>query len=256
MRRHDDRSPLTAEQERAANEGAKAMMPLARGHAFLDYVLSALADSGITEVCIVTANDDDAVRARYASIRLSRLTMTFAHQQEPRGTADALLSARAFCGDDSFLMLNGDNYYSVTALQAVRTAPSPALAGYRAETLVLKSNIPIERVRSFALLRVNAQGNLTDIVEKPDAVTAAKFGASAPVSMNLWSFTPVIFDACERVTPSSRGELELQDAVRIGMHELGMTFRVVMMNEGVLDLSGRADVATVASRLANVEVTL
>jgi dTDP-glucose pyrophosphorylase len=73
------------------------------------------------------------------------------------------------------------------------------------------------------------------------------------VSMNLWSFTPVIFEACARVRPSPRGELEIQDAVNLAVRELGERFRVLTMHAGVLDLSSRADVAFVADQLAAIE---
>ena len=75
------------------------------------------------------------------------------------------------------------------------------------------------------------------------------------VSMNLWSFTPTIFEACRRVRPSDRGELELQDAVMLAMHELGVEFRAVRAHAGVLDLSKRADVASIADFLRGVTVT-
>ena len=99
-------------------------------------------------------------------------------------------------------------------------------------------------------------GWLEDIVEKPDEVTFASMGERAMVSMNLWSFSPVIFDACERVSSSSRGELELPNAVRIAVREMGIGFRVFPMYAGVLDLSSRSDVASVAEHLKHVEVRL
>jgi glucose-1-phosphate thymidylyltransferase len=70
--------------------------------------------------------------------------------------------------------------------------------------------------------------------------------------MNLWSFTPRIFEACERTRPSERGELEIQSAVMIAIHQLGERFRVLPMRAGVLDLSSRGVVALVAARLAGV----
>jgi glucose-1-phosphate thymidylyltransferase len=70
--------------------------------------------------------------------------------------------------------------------------------------------------------------------------------------MNLWSFTPRIFDACARVVPSARGELELADAVTIAMRDFGERFRVICMSGAVLDLSSRADVGLVGRRLATI----
>jgi glucose-1-phosphate thymidylyltransferase len=69
--------------------------------------------------------------------------------------------------------------------------------------------------------------------------------------MNCWRFSPAIFEACRRVQTSSRGELELPDAVAVAIAELGESFRVVPCDEPVLDLGRREDVAAVAEILAS-----
>ncbi len=104
----------------------------------------------------------------------------------------------------------------------------------------------------YALLDIADDDTLLAIREKPAADDPLAQRSERWVSMNLWSFTPSIFDACERVWPSSRGELELHDAVSIGMRVLGTTFRVLRERAGVLDLSHRADIGIVTQRLAGV----
>ena len=104
----------------------------------------------------------------------------------------------------------------------------------------------------YALIDADDDGWLREIHEKPAADDPLVQRAERWVSMNLWSFTPLIFEACARVQPSARGELEIQDAVNIAIRELGERFRVIPMRAGVLDLSSRADVALVAARLAGV----
>jgi glucose-1-phosphate thymidylyltransferase len=74
--------------------------------------------------------------------------------------------------------------------------------------------------------------------------------------MNLWGFTPKIFEACRMVKPSARGELELPDAVRILMTDLGERVRVFPFAAPVLDLGTRADVASVEASLRNVRPIL
>jgi glucose-1-phosphate thymidylyltransferase len=226
------------------------------GRPFLDYVLSALADAGVQHVCIVVAPDDTALPRRYGTeVSLKRLRISFAVQREAWGTANALLSARAFAGNDHVLVLNADNYYPIAVLRALAELGAPAVPGFDREALVRLGHIDAERVRAYALLRVNAGGFLEDIVEKPDDATYASL-ANAPVSMNVWSMPPSIFDACKRVTPSTRGELELPDAVRIAVRDFGVRFAVLPFALGVLDLSRRADVPAVAERLRDVEVRL
>lgn len=255
MRRADDTAALDPAQAAVAASGVKALIDV--GRPFLDYVLSALADVGITEVCLVIGPEHEALREYAASRTGGRLHLTTTVQEEPRGTADAVAAAREFAGGQRVIVLNSDNHYPREALEALAAAPGSALVGFDRAALVAHSNIPAERIRAFALVATDPQheGRLRDIVEKPDAQTLAAFGEDAPVSMNAWLFTPAIFDACARIAPSVRGELEIIDAVRLLLAE-GEAFTVVGAAVGVLDLSSRADVAAVQEALAGIEVRL
>jgi glucose-1-phosphate thymidylyltransferase len=233
------------------------MMPLEHGRPFLDYVLSALADAGASEICLVVSPDAKGLRRHYhQELTLRRVRISFAVQEEARGTADAVLSAQSFAEDDRFLVLNADNYYPVEAYKALGEVEGNALPGFDRDALVKQGNIDLERIKRYALLRVSADGFLEEIVEKPDEATFNAMGEHALVSMNVWAFTSKVFEACRRVKPSSRGELELPDAVRILMSELGERIRVIPFRAAVLDLGSRADVAAVEAALRSVRPVL
>lgn len=251
MRRADDSAVLTAAQAAMADAGMKAMIPFRRP--FLDYVLSALADAGCRDICLVVGPDDEAIRSYYAQVRLERVTVTFAVQQEARGTADAVLAAEPFAGGDPFLVLNADNLYPVEAFRALVALDGPGLPAFRRSTLVGESNIGPDRVRAFAIVTVAPDGTVRDIVEKPDAATAAAMGDDFYVSMNCWRFDRAIFAACRAIEPSPRGEVELPNAVRHAVTVMGQRFVAVPIEAGVLDLSRRSDIAEVERRLAGVE---
>ena len=119
-----------------------------------------------------------------------------------------------------------------------------------------ESNVPADRIRAFAVVRVGADDCLEDVIEKPSDGQLAAFGDEVYLSMNCWRFDAAVLDACRRVPLSARGEYELPDAVRLAMHKMGRTFRVIRMNAGVLDLSSRGDIAAVKDRLASVKVSL
>jgi len=182
--------------------------------------------------------------------------VTFAIQERPLGTADAVLAAAGFIGGDAFVVLNSDNYSPVAVLRALRAQREPALPAFERETLVRDGNIPPERIARYALLEVDADGYLRRIVEKPDEATARTFGAHAAVSMNVWLLTPAILEACRRVPPSARGEVELPNAVQWAIDHLGLRVRAVPVRAAVLDLSHRGDIPVVASRLRGTEVKL
>ena len=250
MRQEDGATTLDPGQEAAASEGLKAMISF--GRPFLDYVLSSHADAGLTQVCLVIGAEHGAVRDHYTNTAPPRrLRVSFAIQPEPRGTADAVLAAESFAAGQDFLTVNSDNIYPVSALSDLAGLAEPGVALFDRDALIARSNIPAERIASFAVCRVGADGYLEEILEKPDRAILASFGPGSLVSMNCWRFSPAIFEACRRVPLSPRGELELPMAVREAIAR-GVRFRVVRSREGVLDLSRRSDVAAVAERLRGI----
>ena len=243
-------SGLTSQQATAAACGYKALMPIGE-HRLIDYSLSALVDAGIERAVLVVGPEHEDFRRHIDSLELTRLTIDLAVQVNPLGTADAVLSAEAAVGGEPFLMVNGDNYYPRQVLRDLARHRGNALAGFDRATLVAESNIPAERIAAFALVRAR-DGALEEIVEKPSAEVVRAAGPHAPVSMNAFRFTPEIFAACRRITPSPRGELEIVDAVRA----LPGPVSVLAATGGVLDLSRREDIAEVEARLSETEVSL
>ncbi len=255
MRRADTGTSLDRAQAAVADSGVKAMIPI--GRPFLDYVLSALADAGFRRVCLVIGPEHGAVREYYErTVAPSRLAISFAIQERPLGTADAVAAAAPFAGSDRFLMINSDNYYPVAAFEALCRLGEPGLAVFERDSLVRDGNVDAARVRQFAIVRMTPGGYLEKIVEKPDAAEIAALGPEVFVSMNCWVFGPAIFAACARIGPSPRGELELTDAVRLSMASLGERYVALPFRAPVLDLSSRSDIAAVAARLSGTEVRL
>ncbi len=252
MKAADDAAGLTPGQRRAAEAGLKAMMPLAGG-AFLDYVLSAIADAGYRDVGVVVGPEHEAIRRHYETVAPPRrLRLRFLIQEHARGTADAVLSVEPWVGGDPFITVNADNLYPVNTLRALAALGEPGLPVYERDELVASSNIASSRIASFALVEIGSDGYLTRIVEKPGAEAVAQAGIHALVSMNCWRFDGRIFDACRDVPKSARGEFELPQAVGLAIAR-GVKFRAVPAHGPVLDLSARSDVAEVARRLEGLE---
>lgn len=255
MRRPATGVALSPDQAAMADRGLKALVPV--GRPFLDYVLSNLADAGLSDVCLVVGPEHEPLRRRYeVEVQPTRLRLQFAVQPQPRGTAEAVLAAEPVVGRDPFVLVNADNLYPVGALAALAALDGYGLIGYDREGLLEAGDIGPDRIAQYAILSVAPEGWLERIIEKPDPDTVRRLGPDAPVSMNSWRFGPKIFEACRRIEPSPRGELELQDAVMVAMTELGVRFRVVPWRGSVLDLSSRPDIARVARRVAGLEVRL
>jgi glucose-1-phosphate thymidylyltransferase len=209
----------------------------------LELILENLADAGFVDLCLVIGPEHDTIR-KFCSV--NDLQVSFAVQQEPLGTSDAVLAAESFIGpDDLFLVVNSDNLYPVEGLRRLRNEACPALIGFERSSLIAKSNISEDRIAKFAAVEIDDERNLIRIVEKPKDIAASSY-----VSMNAWLFSPKIFDACKAIGPSERGEYEITAAVQYSIDVLGERFAVVTSNEGVLDLSSRADIESV-SRFVN-----
>lgn len=246
---------MTAPQRSAADAGLKGMIPV--GRPFLDYVVSALADAGIRDVCLVIGPEHRRVREYYGrEVELTRVRVHFAVQEEPRGTADAVAAAESFADGEHVIALNADNHYPVEALRALAGLGAAGVALFERDALVRLGNIEPDRVRQFSVAVIDETGMLERIVEKPDAATLAAPGAGTFVGMNCWSLPPAIYECCRRVAPSVRGELELPDAVQLARDELGVRFRALCFRAGVLDLSSRRDIPLVVERLRAVEPRL
>jgi glucose-1-phosphate thymidylyltransferase len=253
MQRGQGSVSLDASQAAAAQSGEKAMMPV--GRPFVDYVLSGLADAGYRQVCVIIGPAHTSMRDHVCGFNGCRLAVEVAIQSQALGTASAVAAAADFAADDPFLTINGDNYYPASALNGLRYLKGSAVAAFRPSGLC-RGNIAAERLPQYAVLSGDSNGYLDRIIEKPGERYIVEHADSILISMNCWRFTPAIFEACQKIPRSPRGEYELPDAVAYAIKHLGERFEVLVVDEPVLDLSTRADVAEVTRRLATVEVRI
>jgi glucose-1-phosphate thymidylyltransferase len=254
MRKQDDGAALSDREKAMAEAGIKALIPIDRP--FLDYVLSALGDAGYRRICLVIGPDHDVIRRYYGEeVQLDRLSIDFAVQEEPKGTANAVLAAETFADGDPVAVLNSDNYYPVGALRPLREQGGSGVALFDWQSMTAGADLPEERLRSFTVGKLE-NGCLKAILEKPDEATWQALPRPIWISMNCWQFRATIFDACRAIKPSKRGEYEITDAVQHSIDVLGEPFRVVTTSETVLDITSRRDIASVREKLAGVEVRL
>ena len=251
MRAADPSAALDSKTSAVADTGLKAMIPI--GRPFLDYLLSALADAGFTDVCLVIGPEHTTVREHYEGHgRPSRVRLRFAIQEKPLGTADAVLAAEDFVGSDSFVVINSDNYYPPRALAELHSRVEPAIVAFSRDAMISKGVVSTEKAGRFGAVEVDPDGFLRTMTSEP-AKAAASTGGAVHSSMNCWLFTPAIFAACRAVPPSARGEKELTQAVQLAIQELGMRFEVVLSDQAVLDLSSRADIPRITGFLEGID---
>ncbi len=235
MRAGDDLR-LTQSQRTVASTGVKALVPLVGEKTLLDFLLERLISAGFPDICLVIGPEHSQIKDHCQKLSWD---IEFAIQLEPLGTADAILAAEEFVGGDRFLAINSDNLYPLKDLIRLKELDRQGMVAFNRKQLIENSNIPEERLSSFADVITDGEF-LKKIIEKP--AVPLKDGL---VSMNLWMFEASIFRACREIEPSIRGEYEITAAVNHSIDVMGEEFFVIPSPGSVLDLSSKADISKV-----------
>ena len=246
-----------------AQKHHKCLIPVGKNKLPLLYYHLLLAKQvGVTQIFIITPEENqgfyDFLDREYIKTTFSAISIDLIQQKlpagakKPLGTADAVqqaLDKAPILKEGSFVVMNGDNIYSVKSLEALFSVATTqnSLIGYDPEGL----NFPSERLQKFALLKVNKEGFLTSIVEKPAQETMNNARDSANkirVSMNIFKlYGPSIYAFLENcpINPI-RKEKELPTAVQrfIDVNKEG--FLMLPLSEHVPDLTSAQDIDLLA----------
>lgn len=175
----------------------KHLLPVA-GRPLICHVLEAIAEAGIEEVGIVVSPSTlELFRAALETHQNCQITYVL--QPEPKGLAHAVLCAEGFVGKDDFLVILGDN--------VLEDRLSSMLERFRAEGTHLVALKEVEDPRRFGVALLNGQRVLR-VVEKP------REPPSNWAIVGVYAFKPSVFNAARSLRPSSRGELEITDAIQ------------------------------------------
>lgn len=164
------------------------------------FSLELLAKAGISEVVIVTSHAHirsyAGLLGRGHQFGLERLE--FAAQTTPGGIADALVHAKDFAAGERICVCLGDNLFG----RGIRGAAERFRAQPSGARLILKE---MDDPREMGVVRFNNDGSIGEIVEKPTDPP------SQHVVTGLYFYDKDVFNMCEQIEPSPRGELEITD---------------------------------------------
>lgn len=169
----------------------KPLVPVA-GVPVIDRILDALGADGFTDVVVVTGHRADEVEEHLATRPLR-----FARQNEPRGTADAVLAARDVVGDAPFLVTWVDVLVEPGTYRRVAAAATDADAAVAVNHL--------DDLSAGGAVAID-DSMVTKITEKPGPVAGWNLTGVLALDAPVWPHL-------EAVGPSVRGEYELPDAV-------------------------------------------
>lgn len=181
------------------------------GIPMLEHVASALRGAGVDRL-VVVVQSDQAQLPEFAAA--AGRDVTFATQEEPRGTADALKRAREATGDaDQLLLVYADTPLIQT--ETVRRLRHRHAESAAALTLVTTRGVPADGLGR--ILRAG-DGSVHAIVEEAEADAATQ--RIDEVNSGWYAFDASwVWRAVEEITPAPNGEYYLTDLVGIAVEE-------------------------------------
>lgn len=172
------------------------------GKPILTRCFETVIDIGVAEVVVVVGYRGEQIIDYYGS-EFRGTPISYVRQRDLLGLGHAVLLSRPFVPGDC-IVLNGDNVFAAELESVVARHRESDAVG----TLVVES-VSRETAKETGVLAFNDSGELVGVVEKPADPP------STLVTTGFSVFSPIIFDALRVVQPSSRGEIELADAINL-----------------------------------------
>ncbi len=218
----------------------KEMLPIVDMPA-ISYLVEEAVASGITDILIITGRDKDAIEDffDYSPEYEAKLTASgkteellrmraiadsahlyFLRQKEPKGLGHAVGCARAFVGNEPFVVLYGDDV--IFSKTPVCKQLVSVFEKYGKPVVGVKP-VPMEQVRKYCSLKVEETEDkdvylCDDMIEKP--APGREFSNLSILGRVL--LTPDIFDIIDALPPGAGGEIQLTDAMAQVARESGV----------------------------------
>jgi len=178
--------PLTAHRP-------KVMLPIGN-RPMLAHLVDAVVAAGISELIMVVGYGEQSIRSWFGNGADRGISIRYVSQRRQKGTADALNTAKDLVSD-RFLMLNGDMILSTEDIAALMAEQPPAMGVSTTD-----------RPEDYGVVTTKGD-RVTGLEEKSREPQGNQINAGA------YLFDSGIFPLLEKVQHSSRGELELTDAL-------------------------------------------
>lgn len=182
-------------------ECPKQLLPI-MGKPILFYSIEYLIKADIHDICIIISRETgDAIKEAVSATDFDA-NFTFVVQPEPLGLAHAVGMTKEFIGDsEDFVVLLGDNLFDKDLKDMIKTFKSTD-----ASSLVILKYV--DSPCAYGVVEFDEKtGQAKKLVEKPQ-----NFVSNYAI-VGVYLFKKEIFEAIEKLNPSSRGELEITDAL-------------------------------------------
>jgi UTP--glucose-1-phosphate uridylyltransferase len=205
----------------------------------VQYVVEELAQAEINKICFVTGPGKHSIENHFdvdaelirnlreegkeellGELDFERRSMEYYYTRQRRhlGNGHAILQAKSFVGDQSFVVAFGDSIIGLHAKSTIVRTLADAFESAGADAAIAFERVPRADVVHYGIAEprdpeaVHGDGpfDLTGIVEKPSVEDAASDLAVAA----RYVFSPEIFSILEETQPGKGGEIQITDAIQ------------------------------------------
>ncbi|HOW68559.1 MAG TPA: nucleotidyltransferase family protein [Candidatus Paceibacterota bacterium] len=192
----------------------KPMLPV-QGKPILAHIVEGLANSGVRQFCIITGFKAEIIEDYFQNGDPWGVHIEYARQIVQNGTGKAAEPARAFVGNDSFLLTYGDILVRPETYRAMMDR------FHQGDCAGLLTTTRGADVQKGGLLLLDSNFYVQQVVEKPSDQQLnqlqqcgfLKPGDPVWYNAGIYIFPSAVFECIAQLQPSSRGEYELTDAI-------------------------------------------
>ena len=187
------------------------------GETIIDYSLHDAIQAGFTKVIFIIRRDfEDQFKLQITNKYLGKFTVEFAFQdsddlpngfnspserEKPWGTGQAILCARNLI-NEPFVVINGDDYYGQESFKVIADYYNNGGAQFSMVAFRLDKTLsdfgPVTRgVCNVENDKLDTVVETENLKKKDNYISTnrnIKLDGSEPVSMNMWGFTPSLFN--------------------------------------------------------------
>lgn len=221
---------------------SKQLLPL-YDKPMIYYPLSVLMLTGITEVLVITTPEDqDQFRRLLGDGSQWGLSLSYVAQPNPDGLAQAYILAEPFLAGAPSAMVLGDNIFFGHGLPKVLAAADARTDG---GTVFGYHVADPER---YGVVDFAPDGKVRQIVEKP-AVPPSDYAVTG-----LYFLDGTAPEKARRVTPSSRGELEIVSLLEMYLAEGALSVEKIGRGYAWLDTGTHASLLDAANFVRTLQM--
>ena len=232
----------------ATKSQPKEMLPVGR-KPVVQYVCEELTGAGLRRILFITGPGKTSLENHFdvneelvqllresgkeellTSLEFERAEVQYFYtrQRKALGLGHAVLAARAFVGNEPFVVALGDSIIGLNRQSDVVRRMRQVFDDKQAAAVIALEEVPREEVRHYGIAKprqsVGGLIELADLVEKPNP-------ADAPSTLAIaarYVLSPSIFEALDATPPGVGGEIQLTDAIRRLIRNGGRAYGIVL----------------------------